>query len=134
MRSILLVACIMLLAGIGCKSVQSGNRMMAFGPDRQSKRYHGDNHLTNSITAIVKDEDNKPVLLAKVELYEGDDRVVPLLTTTTSQRGKFSFTVSPGVYSILITNQKFKDEWISVFVTGSTDIELNDIHLTGFFN
>jgi hypothetical protein len=124
----------MLLAGIGCQSVHSGNRMMSFGPDRQSKRYHGDNNLTNSIIGIVKDEDNKPVLLAKVELYVGDERVVPLLATTTSQRGKFSFTVSPGAYAILITSQKFKEEWISVFVNGSADVDLNEIHLMGFFN
>ena len=135
MRSILLAAfSTMLLAGISCSPARSGNRMMTFNPDPQSIRYRSVKHQTRLITAIIIDDDDRqPISSATVELYAGDNMTVPLMTTITGTRGKFSFTVKDGVYTIIINHQRFKEGKIPVSVKG-WDIDLNVIRLHQFFD
>lgn len=135
MRSFLLAAfSILLLAEISCSPARSGNRMVAFAPDRQSARYRAVNHITHNLTAIIKDDvSGMPISSALVELYVGDYLIEPLMTTATTARGKFNFMVKEGVYTIVVSHDKYK-EWKVLLPVKGWDIDLSEIRLTRFFD
>jgi hypothetical protein len=134
MRHILLAGfSLMLLTGISCNTVHSGNKMIAFKPDRQSIRYKGNKPPTRVITAIVKDDlNNVPLDQQSIELYIDIHLLQPLMSTMTTRRGKFSFTVTDGIYFIVINRYRYNEKQLTVLVEG-TDIDLNEIRLPQVF-
>lgn len=118
---------------MSCSSSRSGNRMMAFQPDRQSIRYKGAPKTTYSISGLVKDKlESRPIHPATVELYAEGQMSQSLSTTMTTTRGKFIFTVRPGNYVLRIAHEKFREEYIAVAVR-EWDVDMNDVKLDGFY-
>lgn len=135
MRSILLAALFMMLfAELSCSPGSTGNRMVAFKPDRGSARYRGTPIPTRNVTAIVKDEvTGAPVHYAEVEIYIGNNVNEPLMTTRTSLRGRFIFSVAEGIYTIVVRHQRFRETKIPLLVE-KVDVDMNEIRMSSFYD
>jgi hypothetical protein len=134
MKPILLAAfSLFLVAGTGCGSTRSGNRMVSFDHDSRPGRYKGEKELTNSIFAVIKDDDGRPIPDVVVELYSDDRMINYVSKVMTGVRGRFNFTVKEGIYLIVINHPKFKEARLIVPVKGN-DIDLNEIRLAPFFD
>ena len=137
MRSIIVLAlAIMLFAEISCAPTRSGNKMIAFKPDRQSIKYRAAHHTqppTRVISGIVKDNDsNAPLEHVTITLYPGEHLTEPMITTMSSLMGRFSLKVIDGNYTIVLSHTRFREEKITARVHGF-DLNLNDLRLTSLF-
>ena len=81
-----------------------------------------------SVKGVITDEKGAGVMSGNISVHDISDST-QLLTTTSDEKGRFTFTLKPGMYFLKFSSVNYEEKTISDIIVSDKDIDLGTVSI-----